>query len=101
MNAPEQIHDPHEAQSLAAMLGDLIATHESVPGPDQEQQPAPAVTPWKAPVKTSRINEPGPRSLFGEILDFMLAPLLLLWPTVGHRKPDMRRSSMGKRSHGQ
>ncbi len=60
------------------MLGDLIATHESAQGSDQERQPA--FTPWKAPVKSPRINEPGPRSLFGEILDFMLAPLLMLWP---------------------
>jgi two-component system sensor histidine kinase TctE len=27
-----------------------------------------------------RSNPKGPRSLFGEILDWMLAPLLLLWP---------------------
>lgn len=29
----------------------------------------------------ARLNRRGPRSLFGELLDWMLAPLLLLWPT--------------------
>ncbi len=32
------------------------------------------------PDQESQANLPSPRSLFGEILDWMLAPLLLLWP---------------------
>ncbi len=78
MNAPESVSQPYEVQGFAAMLGDLIATHESSPGPEHRPQPADA--PSRLPARTTRINESGPRSLFGEILDFMLAPLLVLWP---------------------
>ena len=34
----------------------------------------------RRPTKLEPDGEPRPRSLFGEILDWMLAPLLLLWP---------------------
>lgn len=63
-------------QSPAAMLGDLIATHESQRHPAAARPAGPADTAHPEPVG----GRPGQRSLFGEILDFMLAPLLLLWP---------------------
>jgi two-component system sensor histidine kinase TctE len=36
--------------------------------------------PFAPPDETGAATTPRPRSLFGEILDWMLAPLLLLWP---------------------
>ncbi|AGK48706.1 HAMP domain protein [Burkholderia thailandensis MSMB121] len=36
--------------------------------------------PFAPPDETDAAEGPRPRSLFGEILDWMLAPLLLLWP---------------------
>ncbi|MFL6668417.1 MAG: sensor histidine kinase N-terminal domain-containing protein, partial [Burkholderia ambifaria] len=36
--------------------------------------------PFAPPDETDAPEAPRPRSLFGEILDWMLAPLLLLWP---------------------
>ena len=36
--------------------------------------------PFAPPDETEAAAETRPRSLFGEILDWMLAPLLLLWP---------------------
>src|ERR1700740_2814459 len=36
--------------------------------------------PFAPPDETEAAAEARPRSLFGEILDWMLAPLLLLWP---------------------
>src|ERR1700712_3143610 len=36
--------------------------------------------PFAPPDELEPDGEPAPRSLFGEILDWMLAPLLLLWP---------------------
>jgi two-component system, OmpR family, sensor histidine kinase TctE len=36
--------------------------------------------PFAPPDETEAATTPRPRSLFGEILDWMLAPLLLLWP---------------------
>ncbi|MFA7503076.1 MAG: sensor histidine kinase N-terminal domain-containing protein [Burkholderiaceae bacterium] len=74
---------------LAAAVGDLIATRESEP--TEFTEPAPAASrspraPSPAPPVPGRSWRRAPRaagdqrSLFGEILDWMFAPLLLLWP---------------------
>jgi two-component system sensor histidine kinase TctE len=67
---------------LATAIGDLVATRESEP-----ELPAAATPPPRPGVARSgrrRARERRPsgdqRSLFGEILDWMFAPLLLLWP---------------------
>ena len=70
MNAPER---------WQSALRDLLATHES--------PPRPAASSWLARTRLfggARLpRAPGPmeqRSLFGEILDWLFAPVLLLWP---------------------
>ena len=45
-----------------------------------EARDARYANPFAPPDETEAAAEPAPRSLFGEILDWMLAPLLLLWP---------------------
>ncbi|MBC8739218.1 HAMP domain-containing protein [Paraburkholderia sp. UCT31] len=45
-----------------------------------EARDARYANPFAAPDETEAAAEARPRSLFGEILDWMLAPLLLLWP---------------------
>jgi len=47
--------------------------------PDEARDAAYA-NPFAPPDETEATPEARPRSLFGEILDWMLAPLLLLWP---------------------
>jgi two-component system sensor histidine kinase TctE len=54
--------------SAPSALRDLLATHESSPAP------------LEGPAWGRRSDGVQPRSLFVEILDWMLAPLLLLWP---------------------
>ena len=56
--------------SLSSVLTDLISTHESQPFSVESLE------------KTyeNNVDDQEPRSLFAEILDFMLAPLLLVWP---------------------
>ena len=98
MNRPER---------LASIWDDLLATHETPAPADSSDGPAlaqPLAAPYplsdfpvrrpralddldsatrtrdRAPAPASASARPEPRSLFGEILDFMLAPLLLLWP---------------------
>lgn len=44
------------------------------------ERPAAPVNPFAPPDETEPAAPSRPRSLFGEILDWMLAPLLLLWP---------------------
>jgi two-component system sensor histidine kinase TctE len=63
-----------------SVLSDLLATRES-PARSALKRP----TPTGAPGKPSRAHRRAPaaheqRSLFGEILDWMFAPLMLLWP---------------------
>lgn len=53
------------------MRGAPADDHAAEPQPDARQGPS-AFAPWR--------REDEPISLFGEILDWMLAPLLLLWP---------------------
>lgn len=78
MNSPEPAANALEIQSFGAMVGDLIATHESSPAlaEDLPVQPEPRAQ----QLTTEPAKRTEPRSLFGEILDFMLTPLLLLWP---------------------
>jgi two-component system sensor histidine kinase TctE len=45
-----------------------------------EERDARYANPFAPPDETEAAAEARPRSLFGEILDWMLAPLLLLWP---------------------
>ena len=47
---------------------------------DDEARDARYANPFAPPDETEAAAEGRPRSLFGEILDWMLAPLLLLWP---------------------
>ncbi|MGC1439285.1 MAG: sensor histidine kinase N-terminal domain-containing protein [Burkholderiaceae bacterium] len=70
MNRPEKL------SSVSSILGDLIHTHESSPFEIESLEKAPTL-PGSQP-KTDKAFES--KSLFGEILDFMLAPLLLVWP---------------------
>jgi len=54
---------------------------QSSPLPLPRPVPAPAATAAQAPAPSGPLGLPEEqRSLFGEILDWMLAPLLLLWP---------------------
>lgn len=48
--------------------------------PDREPGDAARANPFAPPDETEPTAPSRPRSLFGEILDWMLAPLLLLWP---------------------
>ncbi|MGF6755534.1 sensor histidine kinase N-terminal domain-containing protein [Paraburkholderia sp. GAS42] len=47
---------------------------------DDEARDARYANPFAPPDESEAAAEARPRSLFGEILDWMLAPLLLLWP---------------------
>ena len=60
---------------------------------------SPGSTPSSEPIRAAEDDARAQRSLFGEILDWMLAPLLLLWPMsvgadlaggAGHRQPALR-----------
>ena len=78
MNRPERLPPP--SQRNPSVLDDLLSTHESAP---REPAPRGAKT---GPLRATRryrfgaIPSDEPRSLFGEIIDWMFAPLLLLWP---------------------
>ncbi|PCE28224.1 sensor histidine kinase [Paraburkholderia acidicola] len=57
------------------------ATAPIAPSADlDEARDASYANPFAPPDETEAAAEARPRSLFGEILDWMLAPLLLLWP---------------------
>ena len=57
------------------------ATAPIAPSADlDEARDATYANPFAPPDETEAAAEARPRSLFGEILDWMLAPLLLLWP---------------------
>jgi two-component system, OmpR family, sensor histidine kinase TctE len=47
---------------------------------DDSARDARYANPFAPPDETEAVAQARPRSLFGEILDWMLAPLLLLWP---------------------
>jgi two-component system sensor histidine kinase TctE len=59
---------PQASGATQSALRDLLTTHESSPAP------------LEGPAWHRRSDGLQPRSLFVEILDWMLAPLLLLWP---------------------
>ena len=67
---------------FATAIGDLIATRESEPEltPVASPPPRPGVAPAGRYRRRARRLAGDQRSLFGEILDWMFAPLLLLWP---------------------
>ena len=68
------------AARAPSVLGDLVATRESPPPPEA---PAAAARRLRRPAPRRRTNPfslAEQRSLFGEILDWMFAPLMLLWP---------------------
>ena len=73
---------------FAAAIGDLIATRETEPAAPAEPPPSARERGQATPATpaTSRRGARAQRlagdqrSLFGEILDWMFAPLLLLWP---------------------
>jgi two-component system, OmpR family, sensor histidine kinase TctE len=57
------------------------AERAAAQAPDlDEARDARYANPFAPPDETEAVAEARPRSLFGEILDWMLAPLLLLWP---------------------
>src|SRR6201998_1377487 len=56
---------------------ELAATRAADP---HDVRDTPDANPFAPPDETEATPEARPRSLFGEILDWMLAPLLLLWP---------------------
>jgi len=76
MNSPERLAPPARTPSA---LEDLLATRESAPR-------APRAAPARGARASARRSPLGalqphePRSLFGEIIDWMFAPLLLMWP---------------------
>ena len=68
------------AARAPSVLSDLVATRES---PHPPAAPAPMARRRRRPAPRRRVNPFYPaeqRSLFGEILDWMFAPLMLLWP---------------------
>jgi len=76
MNRPERIPPPRRAPSA---IDDLLATHESAPRGPRSIAPGEP----QGGIRRFRFGSlppDQPRSLFGEILDWMFAPLLLLWP---------------------
>ena len=96
MNRPEWLPRPRRAPSA---IDDLIATHESAPRRPRTAAAGTVATGATGPAtggpgRTARreardgirrfrfgsLPQDQPRSLFGEILDWMFAPLLLLWP---------------------
>ena len=68
------------AARAPSVLSDLVATRES---PHPSEASTPVAIPLRRPAPRRRANPFSPaeqRSLFGEILDWMFAPLMLLWP---------------------
>jgi two-component system sensor histidine kinase TctE len=63
-------HAAEQAGHLTPPVGNL----------DDEARDARYANPFAPPDETQAAADARPRSLFGEILDWMLAPLLLLWP---------------------
>ena len=67
------------SSDTGSVFRDLLSTHESAPRPAlPPTAPSPGRLISAAPADP--LESAGQRSLFGEILDWMLAPLLLLWP---------------------
>ncbi len=82
--APREPDPLPRSQALAAIppvppLPPISPAQPTAPTPDGGAGDAPA-NPFAPPDQTEPSAPSRPRSLFGEILDWMLAPLLLLWP---------------------
>jgi two-component system, OmpR family, sensor histidine kinase TctE len=73
---------PHgEAPTSPARSAQPVQPAASIPaGLDDEARDARYANPFAPPDESEAAAAARPRSLFGEILDWMLAPLLLLWP---------------------
>ncbi|WP_321816243.1 MULTISPECIES: sensor histidine kinase [unclassified Paraburkholderia] len=68
------------ARSQPASSASLNAASALSGALDDEARDARYANPFAPPDEAEAAAEARPRSLFGEILDWMLAPLLLLWP---------------------
>src|SRR6201997_4172208 len=64
---------------MSARADRATAAPAHAPNLDEDRD-ARYANPFAPPDETEATPEARPRSLFGEILDWMLAPLLLLWP---------------------
>src|ERR1700727_845136 len=73
---------PHgEAPTSPARSAQPVQPAASIPaGLEDEARDARYANPFAPPDESEAAAAARPRSLFGEILDWMLAPLLLLWP---------------------
>ena len=72
---------PASPERAAPVLRELSHTSPDLPEADPDaSRDARYANPFAPPDELEPDGEPAPRSLFGEILDWMLAPLLLLWP---------------------
>ncbi|PXW24339.1 sensor histidine kinase [Paraburkholderia caballeronis] len=72
----EPAHAAHAARPAKASGADTPGADAL----DDEARDARYANPFAPPDETEAAADARPRSLFGEILDWMLAPLLLLWP---------------------
>ncbi|WP_240655581.1 sensor histidine kinase [Paraburkholderia phosphatilytica] len=77
MGARAQAAQAAHARQSAGGAHPPAATADSL---DDEARDARYANPFAPPDEAEAAAETRPRSLFGEILDWMLAPLLLLWP---------------------
>ncbi|MEM5423939.1 sensor histidine kinase [Paraburkholderia ferrariae] len=75
---------PKGAAGVAGPAGDSVsgatASASAADALDDDARDARYANPFAPPDEAEAAAEARPRSLFGEILDWMLAPLLLLWP---------------------
>src|SRR6202140_255578 len=72
---------PASPERAAPGLRELTHPSPELPEADPDaSRDARYANPFGPPDELEPDGEPAPRSLFGEILDWMLAPLLLLWP---------------------
>ncbi|MFK4440024.1 two-component system sensor histidine kinase TctE [Caballeronia udeis] len=72
---------PASPERAAPALRELTPLPPDLPEADPDaSRDARYANPFAPPDELEPDGEPAPRSLFGEILDWMLAPLLLLWP---------------------
>ncbi|MDB5836310.1 MAG: histidine kinase, partial [Caballeronia sp.] len=72
---------PASPERAAPALRELTPLSPDLPEVDPDaSRDARYANPFAPPDELEPDGEPAPRSLFGEILDWMLAPLLLLWP---------------------
>ena len=84
--AADQREEPAKKARLPWFLNDLIRSEESAPTarkrankPDAQQEANGVLLLTEKSINGAKDNI-APRSLFGEILDWMYAPLVLIWP---------------------